>query len=694
LGDFGAEFGVIEAGEEEAADEEAELNPAAAPPTERPESEGTDAGPGIHLTDHQFSHLKQTLDTLPLNLRTIVEELIAGGEFSEEEIKPLVDKLVAGDPPKSIARTAGGLKGEHIRLPRNYEVRRGVVFEEEKATFAWQFRHRFLPLARNAALAAIVLGVAVYLGFTYLYQPLYARSLYLQGLEQIEEDRYTVGNEFFDEAREVWQTEDWFYRYAESFIDKRQFRLAREKFDQLLEVFPRDREGLLGYADLESRILGNYEHAEELYDRVLDMDGLDYDGLLGAADNYLRWGERDRSKFEDARYHYARAYQNYGATDEILQRFMRYFVRTDNLGEVEPLVELFQEDRTEVEINPEIFAETAGYLLDHERITYIRDMLSRARNVDPELPDIHYQLARFYDSMDERSSQAVALQNARTLFPEYEPLGSRRLGMHIDTYTLSAEYYAEGEEYLTAEQYYAEAIDRYESARASDLVDVEERFGRMYAGLADIYYYQSGEYDAARENYESAEENEYSTNNMRYKLGWIEYRDEDYDGAIDRFETVSNSPSARNIRYALANTHYYRGNYFASETYLRELLDILEQERSRIGRAFDPEENPEHRNIVRYKVMANNNLGVVMARRFEQEGDRELRGDALYYLTNSTQDATDVTRDPRTAERSDTTDLAFLNQRYLLYPEQPYSLRIYRDLPIDLEDEDFFPAQL
>ncbi len=691
LGDFGAEFGVIHEGE--AADEE-ELNPAAVPGETPPEVEGTDIGPGINLTDRQFQHLKETLDSVPLNLRIAVEEIIGGGDHTAEEIKPLVDLLVQGASPRRIARVAGGLKGERIRLPANYEVRSGVIFEDEKRTFAYQLRYRYLPMARTALIVGALLAGAIYLAVTYVYRPLYARSLYLQGLEEIAEDRYSVGNEFFADAREVWESEPWYYRYADAFIGKRQYRLAQQKFDELLERFPNDREGLLRYGDFESRILGDYAKADELFDRVLSMDVTDYDGLLGRADNFLRWADEDPSQFEPARFHYARLYELYGATDEIMQRFMRYFVRTDNLGEVEPIVEMFEEQRPDVDINPEIYSETAGYLLDYERIEYVRAMLHRARAQDRALPDVHYQLARFFGYTGERGQQEVALNNARNLFPQHEPLSRRRLGMHIDTYTLSGDFYAEGGEYLTAEQYYAEAIDRYESARASDLVDIEERFGRMYSQLGDIYYYQSAEFDAARQMFIAAEQNAYATDSTSYKLGWIAYRNEDYDEAVDRFEAVSNNPHSKNIRYAMANTHYYRGNYFAAQAYLHELLDILQRERARIGIELDVDGDDEHRNLIKFKVMANNNLGVVYHRLFEQTGDRDRRGDSLYHLTNSTQDATNLLRDPETAVRADATDLAYINQQYVLFPDQPYTLRIYRDLPVDLEDTDFFPAQL
>lgn len=691
LGDFGAEFGVIEEGEEP---DEEELNPAVVPSETPPEAEETDIGPGINLTDRQFEHLKETLDSLPLNLRIAVEEIIGGGDHTAEEIKPLVDLLVQGAAPKRIARVAGGLKGERIRLPANYEVRSGVIFEDEKRTFAYRLRYRYLPMARTALIVGALLAGAIYLAVTYVYRPLYARSLYLQGLEEIAGDRYTVGNEFFREAREVWESEPWYYRFADAFIGKRQYRLAQQKFDDLLERFPNDREGLLRYGDFESRILGDYPKADRLFDRVLEMDVTDYDGLLGRADNFLRWADEDPSQFEPARLHYARLFEQYGATDEIMQRFMRYFVRTDNLGEVEPLVEMFEEERPNVEIDPEIYSETAGYLLDYERIDYIRPMLRRAREQDRTLPDVHYQLARFFGFTGERGQQETALRNARNLFPQHEPLSRRRLGMHIDTYTLSGDFYADGGEYLTAEQYYVEAIDRYESARASDLLDIEERFGRMYAQLGDIYYYQSAEFDAAREQFIAAEQNAYATDSTSYKLGWIAYRNEDYDEAVDRFESVSNNPHAKNIRYAMANTHYYRGNYFASQAYLHELIDILQRERARIGIELNVDGDDDHRNLIKYKVMANNNLGVVYHRLFEQTGDRDRRGDSLYHLTNSTQDATNLLRDPETAVRADATDLAHVNQQYVLFPDQPYTLRIYRDLPVDLEDTDFFPAQM
>jgi hypothetical protein len=43
-----------------------------------------------------------------------------------------------------------------------------------------------------------------------------------------------------------------------------------------------------------------------------------------------------------------------------------------------------------------------------------------------------------------------------------------------------------------------------------------------------------------------------------------------------------------------------------------------------------------------------------------------------------------LTRNPDTLERTGLSNLAYVNQRNLLYPQRDYELQIYTDIPIDM----------
>jgi len=127
---------------------------------------------------------------------------------------------------------------------------------------------------------------------------------------------------------------------------------------------------------------------------ILFGNETDYDALLARGDNFMLWGEEDPRYFEQARVAYAQLLAAHGETDPILMRFLRYFVRMDNQREVERVVSVFRDD-PEAEVDPRIYADAAGYLMDRGQIADIRAMLIRAFQTDPLTPEVHYELARY-----------------------------------------------------------------------------------------------------------------------------------------------------------------------------------------------------------------------------------------------------------------------------------------------------------
>ncbi len=296
----------------------------------------------LELSEEQFASLKNSLNLLPRNLKIVIQELIGEKNLSGESLHKLVDLLVEGAAPAVIAAQVSGITGERIVLPKRFEKRTALAFEEERRTFAYAFRENIFPIIRVFVLSLAFIGLLVFLGYSFIYRPLYANSLYRRGYEQIENDRYTMANESFQTAVDVWAVKNWFYRYAEAFIDKKQFLAASGKYNELLAHYPGDHKGILDYAHLESRYLSNYEKADRLLDRLLDKNIQDYDALLAKGDNYLEWAEEDPVHFEDARFSYASILDYHGREDEVLFRMLKYFIRTDQLGEVQKLKSLIE----------------------------------------------------------------------------------------------------------------------------------------------------------------------------------------------------------------------------------------------------------------------------------------------------------------------------------------------------------------
>lgn len=691
LGDLGEEFGLIE--EQAVSDQtgsEEQLNPALSLDglfqSELPVDDSDELV--LTLTEEDFKRLRQTLSELPLNLKVVIEELIGDDKVGGDRLRELIRMLVDREPPRVIAAYTGELVGRKIPIPAGYEKKTALELEQEQNTFSYRFRQNILPLVRLLAIGAAAVALLTILGYRFVYRPIYAEVLYGRGYAQLEADRFEPAEELFDRAVEQNPVRRWYYRYAEGYAAKRRFFAAEETYDKLLAMFPLDRSGTLAYATLETGTLANYEKAERLLRPLLDQDMYDYEALLASGDNYLVWSDEDGSKFEEARRAYATLIQKYGDRDELLFRMLRYFIRTDAMDEVLKLKEYFLSAR-KPEIDPEAYAELGGYLVTNGMLEDVEEILLRADRLDPRVPEIHYHLARFFRETKEYTEESKALTNARAQFESLGGLSRRRLGMLIDTHIRTGEALYRGGAYLDAEQSFRKAISLYEDALARRLLTPTPEYGRMYAGLGDLFYYVSGELESADDLYDKAREHGYATPELAYRVGYIDYTGGRYEDALIELHSAEDGYfDNRNLMFATANALFRRQDYFAAQAYYEQLLSSLERERDRIP-AVRLEEDPKHRALIVFIMKVYNNLGVTLQRLAERTADVGKASEALVHLTHSSEYYDTLSRNPETLERSATRNLAYLNTRALIYPGAGYEAQIYTEIPRDHADPEF-----
>ena len=688
--------------------------PAAAGPG-APTEELKGAEEGVALTPEQFARLKQTLESLPRNLKIVVQDLVGEGAVSGPNLPKLISLLVEGASAQEIATLVGRITGKRIRIPLGYEKKTGVAFEAERRTFGYALRENIFPLVRVLVLTALAGGILAFFGYRFIYRPLYAYANYRAGYSQIANDRFTLANERFDRAVSVWPVKSWFYRYAEGFAERRQYVLAEEKYDQLLGRYHLDRKAILDYANMESTRLADYEKADRLLRLILDDKMYDYDALLASGDNQIQWAERDPKKYEAARLTYATLIDKYGVKDDLLFRMLRYFIRTGNGDEVERL-RAYYASRPEVKVDPYVYAELGGYLVEHRRLDYVQDVLFRADKVKPGLPEVHYNLARYYRIVQSPSDEKKALEYVLRLLKDTDPLTRRRLTIEIDTHTRLGEYDTRIKEYITAEKELQTAIRLVEQNQRMNLIGRDSIFGRPYADLGDLSYYIQGDLVAAGTAYQTAIANTYTSPELTYKIGYIQYVGQDFKDALASFSsaedasaypseadalapavaggtaaagaaagatsvTAGSEPAAPpseptgaadasnvspapppahlptggrvpvNLLFALGNCFYQRGDYFAAQGYYLQLKDRLETRRTAVGTLL-PEVKPEDRELLQYLVRVYNNLGVTMIRISQRTGDRNRRSEAMVSLTTASEIADSLSKFTSTPERT------------------------------------------
>ena len=563
-----------------------------------------------------------------------------------------------------------------------------------------------MPTLRLSLFIALLTASVFYLGYQFVYTPVRADSIYKQGYELIPTGNYTQANGHFNRAFRLHRQKDWFYRYAEAFRDERQYIYAEEKYDQLLDHFPRDKKGALDYAGMETNYLRNYAKADRILRRnLLEYSIDDREGLMALGDNDLLWGELDPSRYEDARSSYARLLEVYGWQDPIVERMMKYFIRVDNLGEVLPLQRYFMADPERRRIAPSTLAELGGYLLDKRfeetrgvpdehigQIEGIRDVLLRAVRAAPRLPEAHYHLARYYARFGSALEERQTLEIAARAFDTAAEESARRVGYRLNTQRRLGEILIKGREFFAAEEQLVKGAALYEDALDRRVLTRSPEFGRLYADLGDLEYFaKSGNMPQALEYYLQSELNGWAPPEIQYRIGAAHYQQEQWGPALDRFFTVSSTaPANRRLLNALGNASYLRGDYFNAQGYYTRLMDLLNAERARFPMLM-PNDRPEHLELAERMMTVRNNLAVTLEALTNATGNRGYRSSALGLYAESSRAWDSLTRNPVTMIRSGSGDLsspgmnlAFLNSRNTLYPEPDYEPQIYIQIDRDL----------
>ncbi|MDR2941188.1 MAG: tetratricopeptide repeat protein [Treponema sp.] len=658
----------------------------------------------IRLSQSDLDKLLATLAKYPLNLRVACEELIAEQVILPQQLSKLLRMLIRGANVKEMAEFAGQILGKEIIIPRGYEKSTGAEWEEEKNSFAYIFVNNFLPVLKIFAFAGALLVSTGFLCYKFIYIPLKAESLYKRGYERISAGEYQWANELFHDAFVLHHKKKWFYSYAEGFRDQRRYMLAENKYDELLRYYPRDKKGVLDYANLETYYLFNYEKANALLQHeLLDYEPNDFDGLLASGDNFLAWADSDPSKFygkyEDARFAYARILQTYGWMGPVLERMMIYFIHTDNLKETLTMRAWFENNKKKYKLSTPSLAELGGYLLDKqlekvkgvrdayvESIESVRDMLLQAVKEDPFLPEPHYHLARYYNNLGNVHEERLTLENAIRAYDLAKKESVRRRLNRVDTHYRYANLLVNNREFFPAEEQLVRGIELYEEFVSRNLIAPSPQLGQLYAGLGDLeYFVKSGNMQAALNNYQAAEKYGWSPPEIQYRMGAAYYQQENWKNALDYlFRAASELPLNRRILFALGNAAYKRGDYFAAQGYYTRLLDILENQRVRLP-VLLPNDNPQFLELGERLMMARNNAGVVYEALAKQAGKREYRSRALALYADSARAWDSITRNPQSMTRmtigntpgAPSINLGYLNANNALHPSSSFTPEIF-----------------
>jgi hypothetical protein len=662
--------------------------PAAAPGTEElgaPE-ELAGAEEEAQYSQRDFDNIKATLAILPLNLKIMVEELIGDSGLRGPKLKRLLDALIAGESPRTVAAIVSSITGQKIVLPKSFEKRSGVAFEREKDSFAYFLRTKGAWVAFIFIIGIAVLGVLAWGAYNNIFRPLAAIPVYDEGYQAIQEDKYETAKEKFDEASSIWDSKDQYYRYADAYIASAagNYRYADDLYQRLLARYPGDIKGMIDYARLET-LQENYPHAESLLvDGVLKHDMYNFDALAACADNYLAWAaDKDYSKIKDADYYYSTLAEHYRDRTAAHLKRIEFLIAAerlarsrgdssfDNTNLVAGYIAFLRRKGWDV-VDPAVYTDMAEYLIDKDRTGEVAELLDKARAADPGYAPAWYETARYDRLVGETERERNALERAIDLFRKpassagrgYELAAERRSALERSARLVLAlnslgEYYIAEKQPERAESLLEEARGLYEQSAArlkTTRFAAGGQFGRLYYNLGNVAL-GAGNDDRALELYAAAEENGFSSPDQTYKKGFVYYRKADYADALMEFNKVGEDlPDNPNVLFALATTEYRRLRYRIAEGYYLYLVGVLGREKDALPE-INVETNPAHRALITDLYITYNNLGCAYFKLANNAIGPELTA-AENYLRQAADLYDVMSRDPDTLARLEETTIA------------------------------------
>lgn len=652
------------------------------------------------VSDRDSNIILGYLEEFPRNVKIACQRFITSEESAPEDVIELIELLKAEESIKLIVRFLEEKTGTPISIPRGFEKINGKAYLEKINSPSYIFKTKILPVIVKSVVAALFVLFTI-AASVFLFIPAAHGSItYRSGYRAIAAEEYDVSVEKFNSAFRIWPSRGWSYKYAERYIEKRQYVLAEQVYDNLLSdsYRPNDKKGRLDYCRFESEILGNYRKADSIIQPYLDYDRTDADAHLEAARNFLRWSYFDSDRLESARIEIVTAGENSKFNDTVLFEMLHYMVLSDRYDDVCQLWGTYR-DKPRKKIDPVIFSKLAGYYIDRGEKENANAVIKRIYKQDEENRDAHFQWARLSRIESEWASMESAANKVLYQLSQLPYLTRDTLSMKILSLNMKAMAEYRKSEFLLTQRDLEEGIGLYENALKRNILEREPCYGELYYHLGNLFYYTAEEYDSAFALFQKAESSLFHNADIVYKKGFIDYKRGDYRSALLEFAKAASVFSSNpNLLYATGNTFFHRSDYFSALAHFYHTADLLEKQKNAI-RGYDPNNRIAHYRTVEGLSMIYNNIGATLYGIYRTTGDHSKYVQSLANLQKATEYRDLLFRDRYSMEGLNLEGsisrvnsellLETNNMKAALYPSTAESVRIYEDLPKDMEVDMF-----
>lgn len=642
----------------------------------------------FQLKEEHYITIQQTLAKLPRNLKLAIEETLADERIAPKILQPLIDSLVEGAAPRLLVNKLWRITKRNIVLPRGYEKLSGEFLVRKRSSLTYRLTREGWSVVRLILLVVSITWMLGASAFMWVYRPLMAGHIYDMGLEAISVDDVDRAISHFNDAwygwplfvREGtdriadsqivvkgWKSKHKWLEYVAAFQARKYWEKVELFYEGYLEFKPDNKSVRLKYAYFLSGVMGKHEKAIAILEKVPGTGNRKWNReyMLTVGDIYLDWAQDDPTKYEEARFHYAKVLKMSRNDERAYLSMMNYHLRLADEKEITLLLPVFEQEVPGKTDSPElaavVYAGLAEYFLARGNNGDSKRFIELARTADPFAPEPSFIDAQYWHLAEDEGREYQAYKATLTNLDALESLSRKDLRMRILSLGGVGRIQAANGELRAAMMSYDRASKLFEDAHARNQLGASPEYGQLYLEQGKIMYHGFGSSDdltlslvenqdtvvegdsryaelAQAERYFNKAEEIFNNGKgsglpaeILYRRSYIRYVLGLGDELLDFHRVARYEPTDYEARLALATALLANGDFETSRNQYFKALELLNEE----SREFEdnPTEQQKHAELLIRYVLAWNNLGVSRARSASRGGGDDEYAGALSAFT-------------------------------------------------------------